>query len=151
MSDDKAACDRLTRPPSDFVSFLAAGENYAKIAVHYGVARNTIRRWAGEPEIIADLEEIRADTLEAAKRKINTSIDVAVDTLLNVMDQGDSSSARVAAARVLMDRCLPTLTTAGLTGSVSIAVTDFSKLTDEALTAERDALAAKLAPPKTGA
>lgn len=150
MMSEGTPSGRLNRPPADFVTMLAAGMNHSDLARHFGIERGTVRSWAARPEVIADLADIRGDTLEAAKRKINASVETAVTTLLDVMEHGDSSSARVSAARVLMDRCLPTLTTTEMTGS--LAVTDLRQLTDDALMAERAALAAKLAQtPTTGA
>lgn len=150
MSNEKPTSARLNRPPVDLVPMLAAGTNHSDLAKHYNVDRSTIRSWAAQPQVVADLADIRADTLDAAKRKINASIDAAVSTLLDVMDQGDSSSARVSAARVLMDRCLPVLAATEVSGS--LGVTDLRQLTDDALIAERTALAAKLAEtPTTGA
>lgn len=144
MSRDTGVSDRLNRPPADFVSLLAAGENYAKIGEKYGITRNTVRAWAALPEIVADLAEIHADAMAATKRKINCTLDKATATLIDVMDNGDSSSARVSAARVLMDRILPTLTATEMSGS--LGVSDIRQLSDDALIAERDALIAKLSP-----
>lgn len=143
----KPACERIVRPPQELIPLLASGENYAKIAERLGVSRNTVRAWVTQPEVIADLAEIRADTMDSAKRKISASIDAAVSTLLDVMAVGDSSTSRVAAARVLLDRCLPAMTATEVTGTVG--VTDLRQLTDDALIAERDALAAKLSPTTT--
>jgi len=89
-----------------FVSALATGSTVSDAAVTAGVSKRTGIRWHNEPEVQAELGEVRRATLTHARRKLLGLVDAAADALGAVMADADSPAARVSAAKTVLAQVL---------------------------------------------
>lgn len=80
----------------------AGGHSAAAIARSIGVHERTVRRYQARPDYRHRVEDVRTALFEAAAGRLLDSVDRAVDTLLAVLTEGDTSAARVSAARTLI-------------------------------------------------
>lgn len=130
---------RRTWAPGDLAARLFAGEGYGEIAADLDVSRATVARWAEDPEVVAELDNLRA---EVRARVVNRTARLAVRAVevhAEIMDGDAPPAVRLAAARTLLDRFLPVAAVSEV--QVSGAV-DLRRVSDAELEIEARALAA---------
>ncbi len=86
---------------------LAMGESYRNISHQLGVDRTTIYRWRKQPKFSVELarlsEAATAEGRDRVVRNVSEINDIILSTLVDVAENDSSGSARVSAARVLVD------------------------------------------------
>lgn len=131
-----AATDPETRQkrtccPADFATRLFSGETYQEMADALGVDRRTVAKWADDPAILADVEEMRA---EVRARLVNRTAKLAtraINVHAEIMDNTDAPEAvRLAAAKNILDRFAPaaTVSEVKVTGALDLGRTDDADL-----------------------
>ena len=85
---------------------LAEGLTVKAAAERAGIAERTAFRYLkDDPRIHAEVDRILGESTEAAKRKLRAYATRAVETLIQVSDEGGrEQSHRVSAARAILDR-----------------------------------------------
>ena len=71
-----------------------------------GIAASTARRWLKDPVVIRRLAEARRDGLNRAMFRLQEAASGTVDCLCEVQREGESESARVSAARCILEQAL---------------------------------------------
>jgi hypothetical protein len=71
-----------------------------------GVSSRTAWRWMHDPAVLARLREARKDAMTAAMVRLQEAAAGAVDCLCEVQKEGESESARVSAARCILEQAL---------------------------------------------
>lgn len=71
-----------------------------------GISRTTAWRWMKDPIVLARLREARRDAMHRAIARLQEAASSAVDCLVAVMGSGESESAKVAAARCVLEQAL---------------------------------------------
>lgn len=101
------ATDELTERQRAAIALLVAGKTYTAAADELGVNRRTVWEWkqqaAFQAALTTELEALR----EAVHTRLLALADKAVSALERTLESGDSDSARVAAARLVLDRLSP--------------------------------------------
>ena len=86
---------------------MAMGESYKNISQQLGIDRTTIYRWRQLPVFSAELSQLTgaamAEGRDRVVRDVSEINDIILDTLVDVAENDASGSARVSAARVLVD------------------------------------------------
>lgn len=125
---------RPRRPPADLVERLAAGAAFCDIASAYGVDRGTVAKWAGLPEVVAGVEELRGRTLADARRRLSGALDPAVSAVFDVFGDvagrcehcgrsGANPRDKLSAAELVFDRLgLPATKVTEVSGTVGLPV-----------------------------
>jgi hypothetical protein len=88
---------------SALIAALAAGMTYADAAQAAGVSARTARRRMNEEPFRSQMAVARADLVERAVGRASDSVVDAVDTLRELMHSASSETARLGAARALLD------------------------------------------------
>jgi DNA-binding CsgD family transcriptional regulator len=99
---------RLTERQRTAIGLLVAGKTQAAVAEELGVNPRTIWEWKRDSVFLAALNAEREAIREAMQHRVLALGCKALDALERTLDGGDSDSARVAAARLVLDRLLPT-------------------------------------------
>jgi hypothetical protein len=95
----RAATDPL------IIAVLAAGGSQEDAAARVGVSARTIRRRLREPEFVAELERIQAQTIHGIAESLRLAAPAAVERLRALLDERDvPASVQVSAARTLRHR-----------------------------------------------
>lgn len=89
---------------SQAVALLLAGNSVHDIAVALNVSRPTVSTWLGEPDVRAELERANAEIIDDAVAKLQRLSTKAVDALETLMGPGQEPSARLGAAKTVLDR-----------------------------------------------
>ena len=71
-----------------------------------GISASTAWRWMRDPAVPARLREARKDAMNAAMARLQEAAAGAVDCLCEVQKEGESESARVSAARCILEQAL---------------------------------------------
>src|SRR6516225_3789994 len=71
-----------------------------------GIAASSARRWLKDPLVIQRLAEARRDAMNRAIARLQEAATEAVDCLREVQRSGESESARVSAARCILEQSL---------------------------------------------
>jgi hypothetical protein len=108
IPQDSPSDESLTAKQLAAVGLLAAGKAYTDVAAELGVDRKTVWSWRRDPAFAAALSAELEDLREAIQTRVLALADKALNALEQTLDSGDSDSARVAAARLVLDRLLPT-------------------------------------------
>jgi hypothetical protein len=87
---------------------LVAGKAHGAVADELGVNRRTIWEWKQDPAFASALKSEREAIREAMQDRVLGLASKALDALERTLEAGDSDSSRVAAARLVLDRLLPT-------------------------------------------
>lgn len=132
MSDAESKTrQKRTWSPGDLAARLFAGESYNDIAEAMGVQRQTVSKWADDPEVQAELatmrEEIRARLVNRTAKLATRAINVHAE----IMDNEEAPDAvRLAAAKNILDRFAPaaTVSEVKVTGALDLGRTDDADL-----------------------
>jgi hypothetical protein len=71
-----------------------------------GISRITAWRWLKDPAVLTRLREARREAMNRAIARLQEAATEAVDCLCQVQRDGESESARVAAARCILEQSL---------------------------------------------
>jgi hypothetical protein len=71
-----------------------------------GISRVTAWRWLKDPAVVQRLREARRDAMQRAIARLQDAAAGAVDCLCEVQKEGESESARVSAARCILEPAL---------------------------------------------
>jgi transposase-like protein len=86
---------------------MAMGESYKHISEQLDIDRTTIYRWRQLPAFSAELSQLTdaatAEGRDRVVRDVSEINDIVLSTLVDVAENDASGSARVSAARVLVD------------------------------------------------
>ena len=83
---------------------LARGDSFADAAAVAGMSERTARRRAGDPEIVAAVEHLRAEMVRRAAARLEDGLDRAVTALLGLLES-DTDAVRFRAANAVIERC----------------------------------------------
>ena len=89
-----------------FVAAMLAHPTVESAATAVGVAASTAYRWLQHPDVIQRLAEARRDAMKAAMSKLQQAASASVDCLCEIQREGESESARVSAARTILEQAL---------------------------------------------
>lgn len=108
VTEENSGNLRLTERQRTAIGLLITGKTQAAVAEELGMNPRTIWEWkkdaAFAAALNAELEAIR----EAMQARILALADKALTALEQTLERSDSDSARVAAARLVLDRLVPT-------------------------------------------
>ena len=95
---------QLTRKQESLMSALLTAPSLAAAAQHVGISEVTAWRWLKDPAFDHAYREARRVALEQAIVQVQQCTGTAVETLRQIMQDGEASaSARVSAARTVLD------------------------------------------------
>ncbi len=110
------------------IRLLARGETLQNVANALGVRRETLWRWAQEPDFRRSLEESRAASAQLARDRLSGLLDLAVDCLHALLtDPKHPAHTRLLAAREVLNRAGP------IAPEADRPSVDLSALTDDEL------------------
>jgi hypothetical protein len=89
-----------------FVAAMLAHRTVETAAEAVGISHATAYRWLQHPDVIQRLAEARRDAMKAAMSRLQQAASEAVDCLCEVQREGESESARVSAARTILEQAL---------------------------------------------
>lgn len=90
---------------AQLLPLFAGGTPHAEIVRLTGVPLRTVQRYARDPAVLAKLEAMRDAAVKGTAEAFTEARDVAIQTLLCVMRDGDASDdARVRASIAVLDR-----------------------------------------------
>lgn len=72
--------------PAEFLGLMLSSDNMQSIADRLGVDRNTVSKWARDPDIVAELDAARRAVLADARRKGSQLMEKVVETLECALD-----------------------------------------------------------------
>ena len=70
------------------------------------VNRKTLTRWLAQPEFIAELKAAQAGIIDRASGRLIQGLELALDTLADLMQSAESESVRRSAAAEWLGQCL---------------------------------------------
>src|SRR5215469_15392219 len=91
---------------NDFIAALLSRSSVEDAAKAAGIGHATAWRWLKDPAVQARLREARKDAMNAAMVRLQEAASGAVDCLCEVQKEGESESARVSAARCILEQAL---------------------------------------------
>jgi hypothetical protein len=89
-----------------FVAAMLAHPTIEAAAAAVGIAVSTAYRWLQHADVIQRLAEARRDAMKAAMSKLQQAASASVDCLCEIQREGESESARVSAARTILEQAL---------------------------------------------
>jgi hypothetical protein len=89
-----------------FVTALLSHASVDDAAEAAGISHSTAWRWIRQPDVLARLREARRDAMNRAIARLQEAASGAVDCLCQVQRDGESESARVSAARTILEQAL---------------------------------------------
>jgi hypothetical protein len=89
-----------------FVTALLSHAGVEEAGRAAGISASTAWRWMRDPAVQARLREVRKDAMNAAMARLQEAAAGAVDCLCEVQKEGESESARVSAARCILEQAL---------------------------------------------
>ncbi len=95
---------------------LAQGMQCKTVAAEVNVTPQTISEWKQVPEFEAVSNYLRWETLEAARDRMRALAPLAVNTLEDVMENGENEMARIKAAQMVFETIGMTDPATGLWG-----------------------------------
>jgi hypothetical protein len=97
---------KLPRKLDGFIAALLSRSSVEAAAEAADISRVTAWRWLKDPAIIQRLREARRDAMNRAIARLQEAASGAVDCLCEVQQEGESESARVSAARTILEQAL---------------------------------------------
>ena len=108
MADHERSEAKLTPKQLQAVAALLTSPGIQQAATAAGVPESTLRRWRGLPAFRDAMRVATEELWQSIARQLQSNASLAVDTLVEVCRTGDKDSARVAAARWLLELSLKT-------------------------------------------
>lgn len=94
---------KLTRKQELAIAALLEQPELTLAARAVGVSPVTLWRWLQKPEFKEAYKAAKRQLVEGAINRIQTATGKALDTLLEIMGSGEKESARVSAAKTILD------------------------------------------------
>jgi hypothetical protein len=98
--------DKKPRLRDRFIMALLANPSVEAAAESVKISRVTAWRWMRDSTVLERLTETRRRGMQHAMMRLQTAASGAVDCLCEVQRDGESESARVAAARTILEQAL---------------------------------------------
>jgi hypothetical protein len=98
--------EKKTRKLDQFIAAMLNRRTVEAAAEAVGIAASSARRWLKDPVVIQRLAEARRDAMSRAIARLQKAAIEAVDCLCEVQRDGESESARVSAARTILEQAL---------------------------------------------
>ena len=98
--------DKKSRKLDQFLQALLAHSTVEAAAKAAGISRATAFRWMADPAVVQRLTEARRENMKAVMAKLRLAAGEAVDCLCEVQRDGESESARVSAARCILEQTM---------------------------------------------
>jgi hypothetical protein len=98
--------EKKTRRLDQFIAAMLKHRTVEAAATVAGIAASTAHRWLKDPEVIQRLAAARRDAMNRAMARLQEAASGAVDCLCQVQQEGESESARVSAARCILEQAL---------------------------------------------
>jgi AcrR family transcriptional regulator len=89
-----------------FIAAMMSHKGVEAAAAAAGISPATAYRWLADPDVIRRLAEARRDAMSRAMARLQEAATGAVDCLCEVQSSGESESARVSAARTILEQAL---------------------------------------------
>lgn len=83
---------------------VASGETVKLASERLGIAERTARGWSASEWFRAEVRELRNQLVSETVGKLTEASTAAVGVLAKEMREGDSSAARISAARTILDK-----------------------------------------------
>jgi hypothetical protein len=97
---------KRSRKTDLFIAALLAHSSIEAAAAAAGISRATAWRWVKDPIVIRRCHEARRDAMNRAIARLQEAATGAVDCLCEIQSKGESESARVSAARCILEQAL---------------------------------------------
>jgi hypothetical protein len=98
--------EKKSRKLDQFIAAMLVHSSVESAAKSVGISYVTAWRWMKDPAVLARLREARRDAMNRAIARLQEAASEAVDCLCQVQRDGESESARVAAARCILEQSL---------------------------------------------
>jgi hypothetical protein len=98
--------EKKTRRLDQFIAAMMSHGTLEAAAAAAEIAASTARRWMKDPDVIRRFAEARRDAMNRAILRLQEAASGAVDGLCQVQKEGESESARVSAARCILEQAL---------------------------------------------
>jgi hypothetical protein len=112
MSDEtksRGHGDRRPNKVNQFIAALLVHRTLEDAAASIGIGKATGWRWAHDPLIAERIRAARREALDHVMTHIQQAATQSVSTLCDIQTSGESESARVTAARVILEMALHTV------------------------------------------
>lgn len=98
--------EKKSRKTDQFIAALMVHPGVEAAAESVGISHATAWRWMKDPAFIERFREVCRDTMNRAIARLQEAASDAVDCLRKVQSTGESESARVSAARTILEHAL---------------------------------------------
>jgi hypothetical protein len=85
---------------------LVAGRRPADAAADAGIGLRTLQRWLQDASFIDQLNSTRAAAFDCAMQRLMAGANIAADTLVDLLNDGQPSAIRLGAARCVLDHAI---------------------------------------------
>ena len=87
----------------NIMAALLTSSTQAEAARRAGVSDRLVRQYLAKEDFKAELSRRRRDAIKEAARVLQSSLQSAVEALRQIVENGESESSRIAAARALLE------------------------------------------------
>lgn len=98
--------EKKTRKAEQFIAALLAHPSIEAAAKSVGIGSATAWRWMQDPKFAAQYREARREAMRHTTARLQEAAREAVECLREVQRSGESESARVSAARTILEQAL---------------------------------------------
>ena len=98
--------DQKSKKLEQFLQAMLAQPSLEAAASAAGIGRATAHRWMRDPVVVQRLAEARRDVLKRVMTRLQQAAGKAVDCLCEIQQDGESESARVSAARCILEQTM---------------------------------------------
>lgn len=102
----------ITKEQSEMIDYLIEGKSISEIAKVLNKARTTIYAWLKLDQVNEELEDRKRELTRVARDKINSSVDMCINNLLELANFSNDQRVKMQANKYLLDRALGTPTIA---------------------------------------
>jgi hypothetical protein len=110
MADDGRSPGRRggkkDRKLEQFIEGLLSSPNVESAAASAGIGARTAWRWMRDPTVLERLADLRRQSMQHAMTRLQAAASASVDCLCAVQQSGESESAKVSAARCILEMAL---------------------------------------------
>ena len=103
MAESERSQVKLTPKQLAAVEALMLAPSIQEAAARAGVPESTLRRWRAQPDFQAALKAASYELWQGLTNRLQASTEKAVATLESICDGGDKDTARVSAARWILE------------------------------------------------
>ena len=102
----------ITKEQSEMIDYLIQGKSISEIDKLLNKARTTIYAWLKLDQVNEELEDRKRELTWAARDKINLSVDMCINNLLELANFSNDQRVKMQSNKYLLDRALGTPTIA---------------------------------------